>query len=47
VDARLSPELARARYAVALVLEDPAAAIHGAPLARALLDEAEALLGPR
>jgi hypothetical protein len=37
-------ELVRARYEVALVLEDPAAEIHNAPFARALLADAEALL---
>jgi hypothetical protein len=38
---------ARAAWNVALVLEDPAAAIHNAPYARALLDQADlALRGP-
>jgi hypothetical protein len=34
----------RAARLVATVLEDPAAGVHNAPRARALLDEAEALL---
>lgn len=36
-----SPLLARARYQARLVSEDPAAAVHNAPLARRLLDAAE------
>jgi hypothetical protein len=41
---RLSPERARALYAVALVSEDRAVAVHNAPFARSLLDRAEAVL---
>jgi hypothetical protein len=35
---------ARAEWLVRLVLEDPAAGVHNAPFARALLDEAERAL---
>jgi hypothetical protein len=41
---KLSPERARALYAVALVTEDRAAAVHNAPFVRSLLDRAEAVL---
>lgn len=37
-----SEGLVRARYEVALVLEDPGAGVHNAPFARALLDDAAA-----
>jgi len=40
-----SPERARALYAVALVSEDRAAAVHNAAFARALLERAEAAFG--
>ena len=39
-----SSSLARARYEVELVLEDPSAGVHGAPFARKLLADAEARL---
>jgi Cytochrome c554 and c-prime len=42
---RSDPTLVRARYEVELVLEDPAAGVHGAPFARRLLADAEARLG--
>jgi hypothetical protein len=41
------PRLTRARYEVALVLEDRAAAVHNAALARELLDDAQRQLGAR
>jgi predicted CXXCH cytochrome family protein len=43
--AERDPDAARALWNVMLVLEDPAAGAHNAPLARELLDEAERLLG--
>jgi hypothetical protein len=41
------PRLGRARYEIALVLEDGAAGVHGAALARSLLDDAEKQLAGR
>ena len=40
----LDPRLAPAARSVAIVIEDPAAYVHNAPFARALLDAAEAAL---
>ena len=45
--AALDPRLAAAARAVAIVLEDPAAYVHNAAFARALLDSAEAALASR
>ena len=42
-----SQPLTRARFELALVLEDPAAAIHNAAFARSLLDDAERQLPER
>ena len=42
-----APRLVRARYEIALVLEDGAAGIHDAALARRLLDDAQNHLAPR